>query len=644
MRCFTILGPTQSGKSTLLKALGELEGRPVTAAFTDALTVSQFSYLGEPWAGFDIAGGPDYLGHAGEALAASDAAILCVPPDPDTAVLAAPYLRLIEQSGVPCFIFINKMDQDEARIRDIVGALQAYANHHIVLRQVPMRDADGHVTGSVDLVSERAFQYREGQSSKLIEIPAAIQDREQEARGELLEHLADFDDGLMEQLIEDRAPVSEEVYAILAEAHRDNAIMAAYLGAASHGNGLSRLMKALRHEAPGREAIGLRLGIEAPLALGVASDTRKHVGKSTLIRALGQGIRHGEALAGAALGTLTGIDGKAVAEPLAPGALAVAVKSDHLDPGMAYGAEASLPLPRWTRGRPPTYPRLLLPAKERDDARLSAALGRMAAADPGMETSQDGETGHAAVHLQGPIHLRRVLAKLAEDFGIEAVEQPVSGIYRETVTGPVETHYRHRKQSGGAGQFADVVLTIRPQGRGAGFAFDETVKGGTVPRNYIPAVEAGAREAMERGPLGFPVVDVAVTLLDGKTHAVDSSDHAFRTAARAGIREAMERAGTVVLQPIERVEIHVPTIHSGSLVALVSSLKGQVLGFEAHGRARGWDVFQALLPAAAREELFQALGGLSHGTAWFESHFDHYEELHGKDAERIREARATELA
>ncbi|MBK1634297.1 elongation factor G [Rhodovulum adriaticum] len=644
MRCFTILGPSQAGKTTLLNALSALEGRATAATFTDALSVRQFTYLDEPWAGFDITGGPDYLGQAGEALAASDAAVLCVGPDPQAAVLAAPYLRLVEESGVPCFVFINKMDLMDARIRDIVGALQAYAQHHIILRQAPIRDAEGHVTGAVDLISERAFQYQEGQPSRLVEIPAHVQDREQEARADLLEHLADYDDHLMEELIEDRDPAPEEIYSVLAEAHRDNRVMAAYLGAAGHGNGLTRLMKALRHEAPGMSVLRARLRVADPLAIGVAADTKRHVGKSILIRALGTGIQHAAPLAGDTIGNLSGIDGKPVAEPLAPGTLAVAVKSDHLNPGLAYTAQDSTPLPGWTHGRPPAYARLLSPANERDDARLSAALARMAASDPGMETTQDPATGQLLVWLQGPIHLRRVLAKLAEDFGIAAEEHPVSGIYRETITKPVDTHHRHRKQSGGAGQFADVQVTVRPQGRGAGFAFDETVKGGAVPRNYIPAVEAGAQEAMVRGPLGFPVVDVAVTLTDGKHHAVDSSDHAFRTAARNGVREALEQAGAVVLQPIDRVDIHVPSVYSGSLVALASSLKGQVLGFEAHPRARGWDVFQALIPAAAKEELFQALGGLSHGTAWFEARFDHYEELHGKEADRVRQARAEELA
>ena len=644
MRCCTILGPSQAGKSTLLKAVSELEGRPTVAEFSDVLTVRQFTYLGEPWAGFDIAGGPDYLGHAGQALAASDAAVLCVSPDPEAAVLAAPYLRLIEESSVPCFIFINKMDQDEARISDIVAALQGYANHHIVLRQTPIRGDDGQVVGAVDLVSERAFEYREGQASKLIEIPPGVQDREQEQRADLLEQLADFDDHLMEQLIEDREPPTDEVFGVLADAHRDNRVMAAYLGAASHGNGLHHLMKALRHEAPGVESIADRLDLHGPIAIGVASDIKRHVGKSTLIRALGTPIQHRLPLAGELVGSLASIDGKAVPEPLEPGTLAVAVKSDHLEPGFAYTAEQPCELPAWTRGRPASFPRVLIPSNERDDARLSSVLGRLVSTDPGMSFSQLPGSGHLVVQLQGPIHLRHVLTRLKDVFGIDAQDRPVSGIYRETMARPMEIHHRHRKQTGGAGQFAEVLLTVRPQGRGEGFAFDETIKGGAVPRNYIPGVEAGAREAMEQGPLGFPVVDVAVTLLDGKHHSVDSSDYAFRTAARHAVKEALEKGEPTLLQAIERVSIHVPSVYAGGLMSLAGTLKGQVLGSEAHPEARGWDVFHALVPAPAREELFQSLGGLTQGTAWVESEFDHYEELHGKDAARVREERAAELA
>jgi len=642
MRCFTVLGPSQSGKTTLVEGLATLEGRSAPVSFSDMLSVREFSYLGESWAAFDIAGGPDALGHAGGALAASDAAVLCVPADPAAAVLVAPYLRLVERSGVPCFIFINRIDQVQGRISEIVAALQGYASHHVILRQWPIRAADGHVAGSVDLISERAFEYREGQSSRLIEIPAELQAREQEARAELLEHLADFDDHLMEELIEEREPASADVYSILARAHGENRVMAAYFGSASHHSGLTRLMKALRHEAPGVEAVAPRLGLEAPLAIALAAEFKRHLGKAILLRALAPGVEQRAALAGGLLGSLAGVDGNALGGAVAPGALAVAVKSDHLQGAHVCTAEAAQALPAWSRGRPPAFARLLLPARERDDVRLSTALGRLAATDPGLRLEQSAEGGHQIVYLQSSLHLRRVLQRLREDFDVEVEDAPVPSPYRESIERAVDVEHRHRKQTGGAGQFAEVHLAVRPLERGAGFAFNETVKGGTVPRNFIPAVEAGAREGLQRGPLGFPVVDVAVTLTDGKHHAVDSSDHAFRTAARNGLREALEQSVSVLLQPVERLRIHLPSVHTGSLMSQVGGLKGQILGADAHPEIPGWDIFNALLPGSAREELLHMLGSLTQGTAWLESSFDHYEELRGKDAEQVLKARSQE--
>ncbi len=644
MRCFTVLGPSQSGKSTLVDAVASLEGRPETRKFSDQFALTAFRYLDEPWAALDVAGGTDQLGLAGQALAASDAAVLVVPPDPEAAPLAAPYLRLVEASGVPAFLFINRMDVAEARVRDIVSALQTYAGHAIVLRQVPIRDGE-HVTGSVDLISERAWEYQEGQPSSLVEMPDVVKGREQEARQELLEHLADFNDDLLEQLIEDRKPATKDVFKLIADIHGRNEIIPALLGAASHANGANRLMKGLRHEAPKVAAIRARLGLgKDAVAIGVHAENRKHVGKSVLLRALGGGLKQGDDLGGETLGSLTGADGQALSGPVGDGELAVAVKSDHLDSGRVYAVSGASALPDWTRGYPPAMRRILTPKNERDDARLSGALARIEATDPGLALSQDEETGHVVAALQGPMHLRRVQAGLQEDFGIEVEAEPVAGSYRETIGKTVDKHYRHRKQSGGAGQFADVQLVVKPMPRGSGFEFSDTVKGGAVPKNYIPSVEAGARDALARGPLGFPVVDVAVTLTDGKHHSVDSSDYAFKTAGMFGVREALKEAGPVLLQPIDQVAIRVPSIYTGGLVTLVSSLKGQIQGFDPDPDAKGWDIFRALIPAPMQDELFQSLGGLTHGTGWLESAFDHYEEIHGREAERVQAERADAMA
>jgi elongation factor G len=640
MRAITILGPSQSGKTTLAESLAALEGHHTTAQIGDGLSLRTFRYIGEDWASLDIAGGADHLPAAAQALAASDAAVLCVSPDPDAAPLAAPYLRLAEASGVPVFLFINRMDQARARIRDTVAALQSYAAHAIVLRQVPIREG-GQITGAVDLISERAWHYEEGKPSSLVAIPADLRDREREARAELLEHLADFDDALLEQLIEDKTPPTDRVYALVADVHKHSDIIAAYLGAASHRNGVNRLMKSLRHEAPSPEETLLRLGLgSGVIAIAVAADQKRHVGKSVLLRGFGGRLAQGAPLGGAPIGALQSPAAAALSAPLAPGEMALALRSDHLDRGRAFTPDDGVDLPAWTRGTPPALRRVLTPVHEKDDARLSAAVARLAAVDPGLASGQDEATGHVTAAFQGPMHLRATLDRLAADFGVDAKAAPVPPTYRETIRSTVSRQHRHKKQTGGAGQFAEVHLTIRPLPRGDGFRFEETVKGGTVPRNYIPAVEQGARDAMAAGPHGFPVVDAAVTLTDGKAHAVDSSDHAFRLAAATCVREALREARPVVLQPIDRVAIHLPSVWSGALVGLVSSLKGQVLGFEAHPTARGWDVFRALIPAAAEDELFQSLGGLAHGTGWCEAELDHYEELHAEEAERVRKAQA----
>ncbi|MCF6431687.1 elongation factor G [Leisingera sp. MMG026] len=631
MRVFTILGPSQSGKSTLATALANLDsaaGKRQEVAGVAAL--QPFSFMGEDWAAIDIAGGADNLAQAGPALAASDAAVLCVPADAGAAVLSAPYLRKLEEAGIPAFLFVNRMDQAADRVAEIVAALQAYCSHNIILRQVPIRE-DGQVVGAVDLISERAWQYQEGKPSALIELPVAMYAREQEARTELLEALADFDDTLLEELIEDQKVMPEEVYDVATKVLQHNDLVPALMGSAEHKNGILRLMKSLRHEAPDVGVALERLSQDgAVVAVGCMADLVKHLGKTVMVRALDIGMGNGAPVGGAALGSLTGIGG-AVNNAFQAGDIGQAVKSDHLNLGFAYGPEGAAPLPDWAQPRPSTFRRVITPLNERDDARLSGALERLAEIDPALVVGQDEASGHLLLNLQGPLHMRRIKQALKDEFGVEVEEGQVPPALRETISKSVQIQYRHRKQSGGAGQFADVVIEVKPLPRGSGFVFEETVKGGAVPKNYIPSVEAGAREALAQGLNGHPVVDVCVTLKDGKHHSVDSSDYAFRTAGKNAVREALSEAGAVLLQPIMRVHIHVPSVFTGGLVPVVSGMKGQILGFEAEDGVAGWDVFETLLPMSAQDNLCNTLASATRGTGWFSTDFDHYEEARRAD-------------
>ncbi len=649
-RCFAVLGASGVGKSTLVDQLVALEGGRAQPPSATEARVARFDYLGESWSAIDCPGSPEFIQETVDSLLVADAAVVVVSPDPDNAVLAAPYLRAVEAAGTPAIVFINRMDEATARVRDIAAALQNYCNHIIILRQIPMRQGD-QVVGAVDLVSERAWRYREGEESKLVEIPSELADREQEARDELLEGLSEFDDWLLEQIIEDQTPATGPVYSICERVLRESQAMEALIGAASHGNGIRRLMKALRHEAPHVEALRDRLAGGAkcdgpPAAVSFSAKHRKHVGKVTYLRMLTDDPKAASQLGGGHVGLLADPteEKTSAIDKAEPGAIVAAVKSDHLIRGRLYTRSGASPAPAWRRPVKPLTSRVIVPKNERDEVKLSEALSRLAEDDPAMSVSQDPESGAQVVRAQGAQHLRAISEALNDTFGIETDDAPVAGNYRETITRKVDTHYRHKKQSGGAGQFADIKITVAPNPRGAGFTFDETVKGGAVPRNYIPAVEAGARECMLRGPLGFPVVDVGVTLTDGQHHSVDSSDMAFRIAARSGVHQALEEAVPVLLEPFYDVRFSVPSVFTGNLVPMVSSHGGQVLGFDRDPDAKGWDIFRAMLPGGVLEDLIRELRSATRGVGRFEAEFDHYQELYGRDADRIVETRKEEAA
>ena len=636
MRVFTILGPSQSGKSTLAAALAALEGTAGKRQDVAQVAALQpFQFMKEDWAAIDIAGGPENLAQAGPALAASDAAVLVVPADAEAAVLSAPYIRLIEEAGIPAFLFVNRMDVAPHRVARIVESLQTYCRHNLVLRQVPMRE-HGEVVGAVDLISERAWKYNEGRPSALVKLPGDMMGREQEARGEMLEALADFDDHLMEELIEDHQVLTAEVYDVATKVLQHNDLVPVLLGSASHCNGVQRLMKSLRHEVP---AVGVTLerlsrsskkGNDV-VAVGCLADLVKHLGKTITVRAMDGEMGNGVPVGGATLGSLTGVVTGSNGGGLASGDLGQAVKSDQLNMGYAYMRDGSAVLPNWAQPHPSTFRRMVTPVRDRDDARLSVALDKMREIDPALVVEHHEQTGHAVLNAQGPLHMRRVLRVLKQGFGIDVDEVKVPPALRETITRSVEIQHRHRKQSGGSGQFADIKIELRPEPRGSGFHFEEHIKGGAVPKNFIPSVEAGARDALLEGLNGHPVDDLCVILKDGKHHSVDSSDFAFRTAGKNAVREALKEAGPVLLEPIMRVHIHVPSIFTGGLVPVVSGMKGQILGFENNPDAAGWDVFETLLPMALQDELCSSLASVTRGTGWFSTDFDHYQEAKRAD-------------
>jgi elongation factor G len=278
--------------------------------------------------------------------------------------------------------------------------------------------------------------------------------------------------------------------------------------------------------------------------------------------------------------------------------------------------------------------------KSGDDVKLSLALQRLCEEDASLKVEQNAETQERILWGQGEVHLKCALDRLKSRFGLDVLHHPPMVPYRETFTKAAKVHGRHKHQTGGHGQFGDVWLEVKPLARGAGFEFEEKIVGGVVPRNFFGAVEHGVVDWMKRGPLGFPVVDIHVALVDGSYHTVDSSDMAFKTAARIGMTEAAPVCHPVLLEPICEVHIAVPSEFTPKGQRLVTGRRGgQVLGFDARPGWTGWDIVSAYIPQAEMGDVVVELRSLTMGVGSFTWAFHHLQELIGRDADKVVEAR-----
>ena len=283
----------------------------------------------------------------------------------------------------------------------------------------------------------------------------------------------------------------------------------------------------------------------------------------------------------------------------------------------------------------PVYGVAIGVSERKDEIKLTAALTKLIDEDPSLSLVHDRDVSQIVLWGQGEMHLRVTLERLLRRFGIKAQTSKRQIPYKETIRKSVEIRGRHKKQSGGHGQFGDVVVEISPQPRGEGFAFSEVVTGGAVPRNYFPAIEAGVRDYLGAGPLGFPVVDVSVVLKDGSYHTVDSSEMAFRTAGRIAMSEGMPKCSPVLLEPISLVKIAVPSEATPKINGMIPARRGQILGFDARPGWDGWDVIEAHMPEAEIQDLIIELRSATAGVGSFEAKFDHLVDLTGKLAEQV---------
>jgi elongation factor G len=673
-RCAALVGPYLSGKTTLLESLlhaagavnrkgsvndgnsvGDSAPEARARKMTAELNVASAEYLGERWTFLDCPGSIELALEAQNALLAADAAIIVCEPEVSKVLTLAPLFKFLDDHKIPHMLFINKMDTAAHRIREVLAALQSVSGRPLVLRQVPIREAAKSggeiVTGYVDLISERAYHYKPGDASDLIKIPEEMQSRETEARRGMLESLADFDDHLLEQLLEDAVPSKGEIYQQLAKDLAGDLIVPVMMGSALHDGGVRRLLKALRHDVPGPEETAKRIGI-APAAGDTAALIFKtyhqaHTGKVSMARLWGAPIQDGATLSGNRVAGLYRVKGHEL------GKLASATSGDVVGLGrmdavltgqVLTASGKSAGEVEWPARPVPLFSLALNVENRADEVKLTSALHKLVEEDPSLSVDQNPDTHELVLWGQGEIHLLIAVDRLKLKYGLACKTHRPTINYKETIRRGTKQHSRFKRQSGGHGQFGDVHVEIQPLPRGTGFQFVDQIVGGVVPRNYIPSVEEGAREYMSRGPLGFPVVDVQVALYDGQYHAVDSSDMAFKTAARLAMSEGMPKCEPVLLEPICAVQITVPSDYISRVNGLLSSRRGQILGFDAKDGWQGWDEVNAFLPQSELHDLIIELRSLTMGVGTFSWKFDHLQELTGRVADKIVEQRQAATA
>ena len=663
-RCIALVGPFQSGKTTLLEAIlarmGALQRQGTVTAGTTIgdsssearshgmsveANVATIDFMGESYTFVDCPGSVEFLSEMRSVVPTVDAAVVVCETDEKKVPALQLILRELEDQKIPRFLFLNKIDGAGQRIRDTIPMLQPASRVPLLLRQIPIWK-DGIAVGYIDLALERAFIYQEHAASRIVEIPADDQMREKEARYSMLERLSDHDDQLVEELLDEVEPPRDRVFDDLARELREGLAVPVLIGSALHGNGMLRLMKALRHEAPGIAETARRLGVDPtgePLGHVMKTLHTAHAGKLSLTRIMRGtfpegGIataRGGETARIAGLVRLMGQTAQKTPAASVGDTVALS-KLDPLKTGDAVTiGKPSAPIAGFTAPEPVMA--LAVHSRDRkDDVKLSAAIHKLLDEDPSLSVEQNAELGEMILRGQGEMHLRVAVERLQSKFGVGVDAYPPQIGYRESIRKSLAgVRGRHKKQSGGHGQFGDVVVDIAPLPRGTGFTFTDKITGGVVPRQYIPSVEEGVRQFLRRGPLGFPVVDVGVALTDGSYHTVDSSDMAFQMAAKVAMAEALPQCQPVLLEPVLAVEIAVPSDATAKANAIVSSRRGQILGFDGREGWDGWDLVQALIPEVEMADLIIELRSATAGVGTFRARFDHLAELTGRQADQI---------
>jgi elongation factor G len=673
IRNVALIGHGGSGKTTLTESLLHLAGAITRQGrVEDGTTVSDFepeevkrhmsvSLALAPleWEGFkvnliDTPGFADFVGEVEQALDVCDVAVLVVSAVDGVEVQTEAVWRLAEKRNLPRVVFINKLDRERADFTQTLEALRDRFGAGIAPLELPIGE-ESAFKGVADLLADEAIIYDSGKRTTA-PIPEEMSELEHRIRDALVEGIVVADDEMMERYLEGDVPPAAELGATLAEGVASGSVFPVLCGSAVNGVGLDRLITFVTEIPPNRKVRAkagdnvIEVADDAngePLARVFKTTLDPFVGRISLVQVVSGTLKPDVVLFNPrtrseerlhVLETIRGKETTPVAHALAGDIIAVP-KLAETRTGDTLAPKGSPVVIELSEPTAPSYSIAVRPRTAGDEDRMMTGLQKLQEEDSSISVRRNDETHQTVLSGMGETHIQVTCERLHRKFTVDLELEELRVPYRETITQSADAEGRHKKQTGGHGQFGVAHLIVEPMERGAGFEFVDKIVGGAIPRQFIPAVEKGVRQAMAQGGrFGFPVVDVRVTCDDGKFHSVDSSEASFQMAGALAFGLAFDKAGPVALEPIDKVVVTCPMRFQGDVIGDLNSRRGRVLGSSADGD--GEQTIEALVPESELGRYAADLRSLTGGRGRFSATFDHYSELPAHLAERIEKKKA----
>jgi elongation factor G len=666
IRNVALVGHSGSGKTQLAAALlfdtgavnrfGKVDDGTTVTDYDDEEIARKHTLAASPaWCEWnksklnviDTPGMANFLSDARAALHVVDGAIVVVDAVSGAEVQTEKVWQEAEALGLPRLVVLNRVDRERASLDRALASVRESCSRSVTPVQIPIGE-EKHFSGVVDLVSMKAFSYATDASGKFTEgpVPAAMADAATTAREALIEMVAEADDSLMEKFFEAGTLTQEELEGGLRTAVRSGKVTPLFCASATSNIGIPQVLDAVvsylpspaERPYPALDGDGAPTTREANAAGPYAACVWKTVadpfaGRITLFRVVSGTLKADSTVhnltrdTSERLGALMVMQGKSstTVPELKAGDLGAVAKLKDTLTGDTIAEKSAATSFAPVHFAEPVLSYAIEPKSRGDEDKISTSMHRLEEEDPTIKYGRDPQTHELLLSGQGQLHIEVTVAKLKRRFGVEVNLKPPRIPYRETILGSAEAHGRHKKQTGGHGQFGDCKIKLDPLPRGSDFEFVDDIFGGSIPRQYIPAVEKGIQETRVRGFLaGYPMVDFRVTLFDGSFHAVDSNELSFKMAGRLAFKDGMSRARPTILEPVMDVEIHAPSDYAGDLMGDLNGRRGRISGMDSRG---AMTVIKAQVPMAEMLTYEQHLTSVTGGRGSYHMEYSHYDEV-----------------